>query len=162
MADGKWPYDSDECQTPSELMVNGKRNKTSIEFISKNIFFSLKNKAFAKKKILSIIRKEKKKAGDITFTFCNDAFLLALNKKFLKHNTLTDIITFQYPSRELSSEIFISIPRVKENAKKFNTSFENELHRIMIHGILHLCGYKDKTPGKKKEMRKKEDYYLSI
>lgn len=133
-----------------------------VQFLSQPISFSLKKKSAVKKLILAVIKREKKKAGDISFTFCNDAFLLALNKKFLKHNTLTDIITFQYPTKELSSEIFISIPRVKENAKKFNVSFENELHRVMIHGILHLCGYKDKTAATKKEMRKKEDYYLGL
>jgi probable rRNA maturation factor len=134
----------------------------SVQFVSQHATFSLRRKGAVKKLLLSVIKKEKKKAGNISFTFCNDAFLLALNKKFLKHNTLTDIITFQYPTKELSSEIFISIPRIKENAKKFNVSFENELHRVMIHGILHLCGYKDKTAAKKKEMRKKEDYYLSL
>src|SRR4051812_20458821 len=131
-----------------------------VQFASQSIHFSLRKKSAVKKLILSVIKKEKKKAGDISFTFCDDKFLLALNKKFLKHNTLTDIITFQYPTKELSAEIFISIPRVKENAKKFNTSFENELHRVMIHGVLHLCGYKDKTAAKKKQMRKREDFYL--
>jgi probable rRNA maturation factor len=146
-----------------------------VQFLSQPIRFSLKKKSAVKKLILDLIGKEKKKAGNISFTFCNDEFLLALNKKFLKHNTLTDIITFQYSTSppsplpgekgargEVSAEIFISIPRVKENAKKFNVSFENELHRVMIHGILHLCGYKDKTPAKKKEMRRKEDYYLKF
>lgn len=132
----------------------------SISFFSKGITFSLKNKSRTKKIVLSVIREEKKKAGDISFTFCNDKFLLALNKKFLKHNTLTDIITFQYPADKLTGEIFISIPRLKENARKFNVSIENELHRIMIHGILHLCGYKDKKVNEKKKIRKKEDYYL--
>ena len=133
-----------------------------ISFLSQTRAFSLKNQASVKKLVLSLIRREKKKAGDISFTFCDDNFLLALNKKFLKHRTLTDIITFQYPSRELSAEIFISIPRVKENAKKFRVSFTNELHRVMIHGVLHLCGYKDKAAAKKKEMREKEDYYLNF
>ena len=139
-------------------MTDGAR----IEFSTQNMFFSLKNKILIKKGILSLIKKEKKKAGNISFTFCDDKFLLALNKKFLKHNTLTDIITFQYPTEELSSEIFISIPRVKENAKKFNASFENELRRVMIHGVLHLCGYKDKSPAAKKAMRNREDHYLKV
>ena len=138
----------------------------SILFTSQNIRFSFKKKSFAKKLILSVIKKEKKQAGNISFTFCNDKFLLTLNKKFLQHNTLTDIITFDYSSlgsrsSSLSAEIFISIPRVKENAKKFNAAFENELNRVMIHGILHLCGYGDKTKAAKKEMRKREDYYLT-
>lgn len=131
-----------------------------ILFFSEGITFSLKNKSHIKKIILSIIQKERKTAGDISFIFCNDRFLLALNRKYLKHSTLTDIITFQYTPDKLTGEIFISIPRVKENARKFNVSVENELHRLMIHGILHLCGYKDKTINQKKEIRKKEDYYL--
>src|SRR5688572_7320378 len=115
-----------------------------ILFFSEGINFSLKNKSHIKKIVLAVIRKERKKEGDISFTFCDDKLLLALNKKFLKHHTLTDIITFQYPSDKLTGEIFISIPRVKENARKFNVSVENELHRVIIHGVLHLCGYKDK------------------
>lgn len=133
-----------------------------VQFQSQHSGFSLRGKAAVSKWILSAIRKEKKKAGEISFTFCSDAYLLALNKKFLKHNTLTDIITFQYPDKALSSEIFISIPRVKENARKFKVPFENELHRVMIHGVLHLCGYKDKTTSLKKKMRAREDYYLKI
>lgn len=131
-------------------------------FFFQNIPFALKRKSGAIKIILSVIRKEKKKAGDINFIFCNDKFILFLNKKHLKHNTLTDILTFQYSSERLSGEIFISIPRVKENAKKYNVSFDNELYRIMIHGVLHLCGYKDKSALQKKIMRKKEDYYLKF
>ena len=85
------------------------------------------------------------------------SFLLKpLENESLK-DLFTDIITFQYPSEKLSAEIFISIPRVRENAKKFKVSFEDELHRFMIHGILHLCGYKDKTPTHKKKMRKREE-----
>jgi rRNA maturation RNase YbeY len=133
-----------------------------VHFQSQLSGFSLRRKNAVSGWILSAIRKEKKRCGEISFTFCGDAFLLALNKKFLKHNTLTDIITFQYPGKELSSEIFISIPRVKENAKKFNVPFESELHRVMIHGILHLCGYKDKTAIAKKKMRNREDYYLKV
>jgi len=134
-----------------------------VQFFFRNIFFSLKKKSGVKKLILSVIRKEKKKAGDINFIFCSDEFLLALNKKFLKHDAFTDIITFQYPpSDKLSAEIFISIPRVKENAKKFEVSFENELHRVMIHGMLHLCGYNDKSAKQKEEIRKKENYYLKF
>src|SRR4051812_19547586 len=105
--------------------INSSDHLMSVQFSSQPIRFTLKKKSAVQKLILSVIKKEKKKAGDISFIFCNDAFLLALNKKFLKHNTLTDIITFQYPGKGLSAEIFISIPRVKENAKKFNTSFEN-------------------------------------
>ena len=105
---------------------------------------------------------EKRKADEINFIFCDDKFLHSLNKEFLKHNTLTDIITFQYPSTTLSGEIFISIPRVRENAKKFKVDFKNELNRVMVHGVLHLCGYKDKNSAQKKEIRKKENYYMNL
>lgn len=133
----------------------------AIRFFSQRIKFSLKKKNTVRKIIGSVIRKEKNKYGEINFIFCNDRFLLSLNKKFLKHDTLTDIITFHYPDgKKLSAEIFISIPRVKENAKKFNVSFNNELHRVMIHGILHLCGYTDEKTAEKKKMRVMEDYYL--
>ena len=133
-----------------------------VQFFSQHISFNLKKKYSARKLLLSVIKKEKQKAGDINYIFCNDAFLLALNKRFLKHNTLTDIITFQYPSKKLSAEIYISIPRVRENAKKFNIPFESEIHRVLIHGMLHLCGYKDKKAADKKRMREKEDYYLNL
>ena len=144
-------------------MADVRSNKSSIHFFSQNISFLLKKKSAVRNSLLSLIKNEKKQTGDINFVFCDDKFLFSLNKKFLKHTTLTDIITFQYPSdKKLCGEIFISIKRVKENAKKFEVSFENELHRVMIHGILHLCGYKDKTFRKKKEMRKKEDFYLKL
>ena len=133
-----------------------------VRFFSQDILFSLKKKEVARKLIHFIIQNEKKKEEEINFIFCSDKFILEINKKFLKHNTLTDIITFQYPSKTLSSEIFISIPRVKDNSKKYSVSFENELRRVMIHGVLHLCGYKDKTGKQKKEIRKKENYYLCL
>jgi rRNA maturation RNase YbeY len=144
-------------------------------FFSSQISFSLRKQAAVKKALLTLIRKEKKKPGDISYTFCNDKFLLSLNKKFLHHNTLTDIITFQYSStlfsgkslsprktNLLSGEIFISIPRVRENSKMFGVSFDHELHRVMMHGVLHLCGYKDKNKSAKAKMRKKEDQYLDL
>lgn len=145
-----------------------------IRFFSQQARFSLRKKAAAAKLIRIVIRKEKKKEGEISFIFCSDAFLHTLNKKFLKHDTLTDIITFgrtpdarrRKPSsvvdrQALNGEIYISIPRVKENAKKFGVAFGNELSRVMIHGVLHLCGYNDKLAAEKKKMRRQEDYYLS-
>lgn len=134
-----------------------------IQFLAQDISFSLSTKSKTRKLILSIIRKEKRGAGRICFIFCSDKFLLSLNKTFLRHNALTDIITFAYSHKKqkLNGEIYISIPRVKENAKKYRVTFKDELLRVMIHGILHLCGYRDKKPKEKKEMRQKEDYYLS-
>ena len=136
--------------------------KGTVFFHSEDISFSLKKKSSITKWILSAVTKEKRKCDIINFVFCSDQFLLRLNIEYLKHDTLTDIITFDYSSREIQSDIFISIERVKENAKKFNVSFEKELHRVMIHGVLHLCGYKDKKISEKKKIRVREDYYLSL
>jgi probable rRNA maturation factor len=102
--------------------------------------------------------------NEINYIFCSDSYLLSLNKGFLKHNTLTDIITFDNSegTGSMEGEIYISIERVKENATKYDVSFEDELNRVMIHGILHLLGYKDKKPSEKALMRKKEEAYLSL
>ena len=109
------------------------------------------------------IAAENYKEDAINYIFCDDEYVLKLNVKHLEHNTLTDIITFDYNLGKLiSSDIFISIDRVLENSEKFAVDFIDELHRVMIHGILHLCGYKDKTKEEKVLMRKKEDYYLSL
>ncbi len=111
--------------------------------------------------IMAVIKKEKLKAGPLAYTFCSDKELLKINKEFLNHDTYTDIVTFDYSEREtVSGEIFISADRVKENAEKFGTDFETELKRVIIHGVLHLCGYGDKTKSDKKLMRAKEDAAL--
>jgi len=113
--------------------------------------------------ICKVITKEKFKEGTINYIFCNDDYLLEKNIKYLNHSTLTDIISFDYTiGKIISGDIFISVERVKENAKIFKTNFIDELHRVMIHGILHYCGYNDKTENEKKLMRSKEDYYLSL
>jgi len=103
------------------------------------------------------------KEGDINYIFCDDNYLLDINVKHLKHNTLTDIISFDYSlGKILSGDIFISVDRVSENALKYEVNFDDELQRVIIHGILHFGGYKDKTKVEKRLMRKKEDYYLSL
>lgn len=134
------------------------------QFKNENLKFTLRNKTILKKWISATINKEKRKEGDITFIFCSDEYLLHINKQYLQHDTYTDIITFDYSERDsaqpISGDIFISIERVKENAEKFSTTFENELHRVIIHGVLHLLGYKDKTKAAKAQMTSKEDYYL--
>ena len=111
-----------------------------------------------------VIREEGAKAGAINIILCQDDYLAELNFKYLKHKTLTDIITFPYehPDGMLDGDIFISLPRVKENAKKYGTTTENELHRVMIHGILHLTGQGDKTDTEKGIMTRKEDMYLTF
>jgi len=137
--------------------------KSQICFHNEDISFVLKEKTEIKKWIKKVIQSEKKALGEIHYFFCNDAYLLRLNKDYLNHDTYTDIITFDNSTkREIAADIFISIERVKSNAKKYNVSFENELHRVMIHGILHLVGHRDITNKDKALMRKKEDYYLGM
>ena len=134
----------------------------AISFTSQNIQFTLKNKLGLKNWIKGIIEKEKKDVGQINYVFVNDDALLKMNIAFLNHNTYTDIITFDYcENKKISGDIFISIDRVKENASKFKTSFKDELHRVIIHGVLHLCGYKDKTRKDAEIIRKKENSSLN-
>lgn len=112
----------------------------------------------------SIFRKERKALQDLSYVFCTDEFLLGLNQQFLKHDTLTDIISFELSSKgeDIEGEIYISIDRIRENASTFRTSFINELHRVMIHGALHLCGYKDKSKKDQEVMRAMENKYLGL
>lgn len=145
-----------------------------INLQTENIKFILKNKTLLKQWIKEVIEKKKRKAGEITFVFCNDDYLLNINKQYLNHDTFTDIITFDYSkedieklplskgARGISGDIFISIERVKENALKYSKTFENELHRVIIHGVLHLLGYADKTKMAKEEMTRQENLCLKI
>lgn len=97
------------------------------------------------------------------YVFSDDEFLHKINKEYLRHNTYTDIITFDLSENDsLDGEIYISLDRVKENAQNFNVKFTDEIHRVMVHGILHLLGYNDKTPSQKRKMKAKEDFYLSL
>lgn len=115
----------------------------------------------SRKWIKNTISKEGSQPGDITFIFCSDDYLLEINKQYLDHDYYTDIITFDYVEGNLiSGDIFISVDRVRENAATFGVSFLNELNRILIHGVLHLLGYKDKKPEEKEMMTTKEDTYL--
>lgn len=137
--------------------------KPSIKFFNSETTFLLPGKRKIKSWILSSLKKENRLPGEINFIFCSDTHLHQLNLKFLNHNTLTDIITFDSSeNKTVSGEIYISIHRVKENALKFKQDFYKELHRVMIHGVLHLCGYKDKSPSEKKLMRSKEEFYLKV
>jgi len=135
-----------------------------ISFHNQDSTFNLKNKKKVKAWIVSTIEFKKRKAGDINFIFCSDEYLLSINLQYLKHNTYTDIITFDYSKGDaqlpISGDIFISIDRVKENAISFSKTFDEELSRIMIHGVLHLLGYKDKTKEAKAEMTKQENACL--
>ena len=125
--------------------------------------FTPKNQKKLVKWIGDVISSEGLQVGEINYIFCDDSYLNKINQEFLNHDTFTDIISFDYTlGKEVGGDIFISIERVLENAEKFNEVFENELHRVMIHGILHFIGYKDKTKKDKTLMRTKEDEKISI
>ena len=110
----------------------------------------------------SVIKEEGMVIGELVYVFCNDEYLLKKNIQFLKHNTLTDVITFDYSEEEIiSGDILISTERVVENAKIFKVNYLTELHRVMVHGLLHLLGYKDKIEKDANTMREKENYYLN-
>jgi probable rRNA maturation factor len=134
----------------------------SVQFFKEDIAFRLKDSQKLKAWVKAAVQKEKYALKSISYIFCSDAALLERNIQYLNHNTYTDIITFDLSETEgeVESEIYISIDRVRENAGKFSKTFEDELHRVLIHGVLHLVGYRDKKAEQKAEMRKKEDFYL--
>ena len=113
--------------------------------------------------IRETVQSKSKKIGDVNYIFCDDEYLLSINQQYLQHDTYTDIITFDYCEEDiLNGDIFISIERVRENAQKFEVSFQEELVRVMAHGILHLCGYKDKKKSEAEEMRKQEKWAMDL
>ena len=131
-----------------------------IEFHNE-IEFVLQNQGELQRWIKKVITSENKEIGEINYIFCSDEYLMERNMKYLNHDTLTDIITFNYcKGKIITSDIMISIDRVKENSIIFDNSFSEELHRVMVHGILHLIGYDDKTEKEKNLMREKENFYL--
>lgn len=133
-----------------------------IDFFSETEF-NLQNSQEVASWISAIILNENFEEGELSYIFCDDEYLHKLNVEFLKHDTLTDIISFDNSlGNQINGDIFISVERVKENASKFNTTFENELHRVIIHGVLHYCGYKDKTKKDADLMRVKENKALSL
>ena len=124
--------------------------------------FLIPNEETIAKWITNTIADEGFKLEEINYVFCDDEYLHKLNVEFLDHDTLTDVISFDYTVGKLiQGDIFISVERVRENALEFNTAFENELNRVMVHGVLHYCGYKDKTELDEQLMRSKEDHYLN-
>lgn len=135
-----------------------------INFRSGDRPFIYPDKTGLKSFIESLFKKEKKELGEINYIFCSDEMLLKINQDFLQHNYYTDIITFglQEPGQPIEAEIYISIDRVKDNAIQHGVSYENEMKRVLFHGALHLCGYKDKKKSEIQEMRAKEDQYLQI
>jgi rRNA maturation RNase YbeY len=135
----------------------------SIQYFNEDIAFPKVKKRITSNWIKQVIFLEEKRVGDISFIFCSDEYLLSVNRKYLNHDYYTDIITFDdVEGNVINGDIIISVDRVKENSIEFQTSFENEIHRIVIHGVLHLLGYKDKTKKDKLLMTEKEDLYLKL
>ena len=136
---------------------------SEINFFSEDIEFILPEEKKIRLWLLKISLKEEKTLETINFIFCSDPYLQKINKEYLNHDTFTDIITFPYGEDDsLEGDIFISIDRIRENAVKFNISFNEELLRVMSHGIMHLCGYNDKNEKEQAEMRRKEDESLEV
>jgi len=125
--------------------------------------FTVKDKEKISDWVTFVLDQEEKELGEINYIFCDDDYLQEINIKTLKHSTLTDIISFDYTIGDVvSGDIYISYERVRENADQLGLEFTDELHRVMVHGILHYCGYQDKDKKDKLTMRSKEDYYLSL
>ena len=137
---------------------------SNIFFNSEEIDFNLPNQPVIIDWINSTANQEGQTVQSLNFIFCSDKYLHQINVEYLNHDTYTDVITFPYMENgnPVEGDIFISIDRIKENAENFKTSFENELHRVMIHGTLHLLGYGDKTPDEKLKMTEKENEYLQL
>lgn len=137
-------------------------SQLSINFFIEDISFTLKDKIHLRSWIKQTVVSEGKKLKELNFVFCSDSYLLEINKEFLNHDTLTDIVTFDNSESpdSIRGDIFISVDRVKENAVKFKATERDELHRVIVHGILHLIGFKDKTTAQKALMTSKEDQYL--
>ena len=134
-----------------------------IRFFAEDISFTPSGQRALKSWIKGSLLTHEKELGEINFIFCSDSYLHQLNLEYLNHDTLTDIITFdQSDNEEIAGDIYISVDRVRDNARQGSVNFTDELHRVMIHGILHLIGYGDKTPKEKQLMRKKEDVFLSL
>lgn len=124
----------------------------------------LRDRARLKSFLPSLFKKEKRQLAELQYIFCSDDYLLDINKQYLKHNYYTDIITFDLSERgqPINAEIYISVDRVRDNARSFGNTLKNELHRVIFHGALHLCGYKDKSRQDESLMRKMEDQYLRL
>ena len=123
---------------------------------------NIPNKTSIKDFVELLFKKENKELSNINYVFCSDDYLLEINKASLNHDYYTDIITFDYvKGKTISGDIFVSLPRIFDNAETLSKDFDSEFFRVLAHGILHLCGYKDKTDEEISEMRNKEDYYLN-
>jgi len=137
-------------------------SKSKVYFFFLTPVFALRNRSRLKRFIEDIFKKERKRLDQINYIFCSDPKLLKLNRKYLSHDFYTDILTFNLSENknQITGEVYISITRIRENARKEKTSFQAELTRVIFHGALHLCGYKDKSSKEVFQMRKREDHYL--
>lgn len=135
-----------------------------VQFFYQQTAFRLPQPGKARSWIKKLAAAEQEQVGELVFVFCSDPVLQRLNQTYLRHHALTDIITFQYHQKPapLHGEVYISIERVRENAQAFGVPFQTELRRVMAHGVLHLCGYQDKTPRQQQRMRTKEESCLSL
>lgn len=135
-----------------------------IHFFAEDTQYTLKNKTLCRQWLIEVVNNETQQLKNINFIFCSDTYLHQVNVEYLNHDTLTDVITFPYSEfpEPIESDIFISVDRCKENAKSYGIPYATEVHRVMVHGLLHLLGYNDKTKKQKIEMSAKEDYYLSL
>jgi probable rRNA maturation factor len=125
--------------------------------------FTLENEGAISNWISDVIKSENKKVGEINYIFCDDEYLLQINQEHLQHDFYTDIISFDYTvGNEINGDVFVSVERVKDNALDFNVSFEEELKRVLVHGVLHYCGYKDKSEAEVLLMRSKEDEKIAM
>ncbi len=134
---------------------------SKLSFFFEDIEFLKLSTGNLQKLVRALIQNEEKKFGDISVIFCSDEYLLKINEQYLGHNYYTDIVTFDYVENSvISGDLFVSVDRVAENAEKYGNPFIEELHRVVIHGVLHLVGYKDKTIEEQSLMREKENFYL--
>ena len=135
-----------------------------IKFFFESSTLKIEDKKKLKQFIAAIFEQERVLLSSLTYIFCSDEYLLSINRQFLQHDDYTDVITFTLsePEEPIQGEIYISADRIKENAAKFGTEVNMELYRVIFHGALHLCGYKDKSPKDKKNMTKAEDKYLKL
>lgn len=135
--------------------------ENKLNFHVESIDFDFQNAENVSKWLLNTCKDCQKSVSNIDFIFCSDSYLLEINKKYLNHDSFTDIITFPLGSDPIEANIFISIDRVKENAQLYKEEFLDELHRVMVHGVLHMIGYGDKTEQEKEIMREKENHFLA-
>lgn len=145
-------------------MVGKSKQSQPIHFYFEKVQPRLKNRNQLKTFISFLVGNEKRDLHSLNYIFCGDAVLLEINREYLAHDYFTDVISFDLSStpKEILADIYISVDRVRENARSLKLPFSEEFHRVMIHGLLHLCGYNDKTDSQRKLMRNKEDFYLNL